>query len=153
MSKLSVLVLTFICTGCSLTDAIKLEQKYLWQELDYDWPSAAIKEEAIQSGRYKAEHNLPLGLDIWHDKLFITVPRYCIDKAVMIPKSLTRLGLRGRVNYLNVWNAKHSNSSYKPIACQTRTRNAKARLSILDLNKTKKKYLVVQHAKPLCDWL
>lgn len=78
MGKLSVFLLV-CCTGCALVQA-KMEQKYLWQELDFAWPSEEAKMTAITSGRYKAEHNLPLGLDIWQDKLFITVPRY-VDRS------------------------------------------------------------------------
>lgn len=53
----------------------KLEEKFHWKEVSYSWPSDAAKEEAIKSGRYQPENNLPLGLEIWKDKLFITVPR------------------------------------------------------------------------------
>lgn len=56
--------------------SIKLEQKYRWKEVSFAWPSEAAKDEAISSGRYKISNNLPLGLDVWKDKLFITVPRY-----------------------------------------------------------------------------
>lgn len=58
------------------SECIKLDQKYAWQQLEYAWPSEAVKQQAIESGRYKIEDNLPLGLDVWQDKLFITVPRY-----------------------------------------------------------------------------
>lgn len=53
----------------------KLEEKFHWKEVSYEWPSEMVKEQAIKSGQYKPEHNLPLGLDVWRDKLFITVPR------------------------------------------------------------------------------
>lgn len=57
------------------SECIKLQEKYAWQELSYAWPSDVIKQQAIQTGKYKVEDNLPLGLDVWRDKLFITVPR------------------------------------------------------------------------------
>lgn len=60
--------------------SIKLEQKYRWKEVSFAWPSEAAKDEAISSGRYKISNNLPLGLDVWKDKLFITVPRYTENK-------------------------------------------------------------------------
>lgn len=63
--------------------SIKLEQKYRWKEVSYDWPSEAAKDDAIASGRYKIENNLPLGLDVWKDKLFITVPRYKRKNALL----------------------------------------------------------------------
>lgn len=57
-------------------DCIKLDEKYRWRELEFDWPSEETKKEAIRNGSYKIENNLPLGIDIWRDKLFITVPRF-----------------------------------------------------------------------------
>lgn len=70
----------FLQTLCILSfayslECIKLNQKFAWNELDFDWPSEETKKEAIRDGTYVIENNLPLGLDIWRDKLFITVPR------------------------------------------------------------------------------
>lgn len=53
----------------------RLSEKYIWNELQFDWPSVEAKEEALSSGDYVPKHNLPLGLDVWRNKLFITVPR------------------------------------------------------------------------------
>lgn len=57
-------------------DAVKLKEKFKWREVEYDWPSQEAKQEAISSGKYVAANNLPLGLERWRDKLFITVPRW-----------------------------------------------------------------------------
>lgn len=57
-------------------DAVKLKEKFKWREVEFDWPSQEAKQEAISSGKYVASNNLPLGLERWHDKLFITVPRW-----------------------------------------------------------------------------
>lgn len=57
------------------TFAKKLDEKYMWKELSFAWPSDEVKQEAIKSGRYIESHNLPLGLEVWKDKMFITVPR------------------------------------------------------------------------------
>lgn len=53
----------------------KLEEKFSWKELEFNWPSEEVKQEAIRSGKYVESNNLPLGLDVWKNKLFITVPR------------------------------------------------------------------------------
>ena len=75
---MKVLVLTVIAI-IGISNAKKLEEKYSWKELDFAWPSEEVKQEAIKTGRYIEGHNLPLGLDVWKDKVFITVPRYvCI---------------------------------------------------------------------------
>lgn len=57
------------------SECIKLDEKFAWQQLEYAWPSEVAKQQAIQNGKYIIEDNLPLGLDVWNDKLFITVPR------------------------------------------------------------------------------
>lgn len=56
--------------------ATKLEERYIWNEIDYEWPSQQVKNEQLQTGRYIPENNLPLGLEIWRNKLFVTVPRW-----------------------------------------------------------------------------
>lgn len=70
MKLIFVIVMAIACAT-----ARKLEEKFSWKELDFAWPSEEVKQEAIRSGKYIENHNLPLGLDVWKDKLFITVPR------------------------------------------------------------------------------
>lgn len=72
MKCLKVLLFA-VCIHVTL--GIRLREKFKWKEVTYAWPSDAAKEDAITSGRYKSENNLILGLDVWNDKLFITVPR------------------------------------------------------------------------------
>lgn len=54
---------------------MKLEEKFVWEELEFDWPSEEAMQDAIDSGTYIPKNNLPLGLDVWHNKIFVTVPR------------------------------------------------------------------------------
>jgi hypothetical protein len=68
-------LLLILVLGAACAAAKKLEEKYSWKELEFAWPSEEIKQEAIRSGKYIESHNLPLGLDVWKNKLFITVPR------------------------------------------------------------------------------
>lgn len=67
--------LLFVLVIVAYATATKLEEKFAWKELAFAWPSEEAKQEAIKSGKYIESHNLPLGLDVWKDKLFITVPR------------------------------------------------------------------------------
>lgn len=73
MNQLLVVV-AFACL-CSAYGK-KLEEKYAWKEMDFSWPSNEMKQEFIKTGQYIEENNLPLGLDIWKNKIFVTVPRY-----------------------------------------------------------------------------
>lgn len=70
-----IVIVGFCVLFVTTTVAKKLEEKYVWKELEFAWPSEEVKQEAIKSGRYIESHNLPLGLEVWKDKMFITVPR------------------------------------------------------------------------------
>lgn len=72
-AKLFSIVLLVSCVASGL--CAKLQEKFRWKEVSYAWPSESAKEDAIKSGQYKSENNLPLGLDVWQNKIFITVPR------------------------------------------------------------------------------
>jgi hypothetical protein len=67
--------LIFVLAVVACVSGKKLEEKFSWKELEFAWPSEEDKQEAIKSGKYIESNNLPLGLDVWNDKLFITVPR------------------------------------------------------------------------------
>ncbi|GLV44411.1 yellow-c [Carabus blaptoides fortunei] len=54
----------------------ELDEVFAWKELDFAWPSPQVKEKALESKEYIPSNNLPLGLDRWNDKLFVTVPRW-----------------------------------------------------------------------------
>lgn len=69
-------VLLFVVCMHIVVGDHKLIEKFSWKEISYDWKTEGQKEEAITSKRYISENNLILGLDVWQDKLFITVPRY-----------------------------------------------------------------------------
>lgn len=50
-----------------------LRVAYQWKQLEYDWPSEETKRIFAN---YRQEDNLPLGLEVAGDRLFITVPRW-----------------------------------------------------------------------------
>jgi hypothetical protein len=52
----------------------RLEERYAWKQLEFDWPTGQ-REEKIASGKYKPENNLPVGIEVWRNKLFMTIPR------------------------------------------------------------------------------
>jgi hypothetical protein len=58
------LVLLLLCLTISCASTKKLEEKYSWKQIQYDWPSEEIKQEAIKSGAYIEENNLPLGVEV-----------------------------------------------------------------------------------------
>ncbi|XP_075218689.1 L-dopachrome tautomerase yellow-c isoform X2 [Lycorma delicatula] len=54
----------------------KLKEVFSWKQVDFAFPSEAARKAAIDSGAFIKEHNLPLGLEVYKDKLFITLPRW-----------------------------------------------------------------------------
>lgn len=68
-------IFALILVGVIFVFAGKLEEKFAWSELEFAWPSDKVREDAMKSGRYNRTNNLPLGFDMWRDKMFITVPR------------------------------------------------------------------------------
>lgn len=69
------LVAFFVLATCSSIRSAKLQEKFKWKELEFAWPSEEAKESFLQSKRYIPDNNLPLALEVWKNKLFITVPR------------------------------------------------------------------------------
>lgn len=84
---MKILFIFFLATACVFGG--KLDEKFSWKQLDFSWPSDDVKQEAIRSKRYIEKNNLPSNLDIWKDKMFITVPRL----ASGIPSSLNYIKL------------------------------------------------------------
>jgi hypothetical protein len=77
------------------------EELYAWKQLDFQFPNAAAREAAIASGDLIQKNNLPVGIEVWEDKLFVTVPRW-------------KKGVPANLNYISLSNTigkKNSNSS------------------------------------------
>lgn len=53
-----------------------LFEKFAWKSLDYEFPNAQVRQAAIANGDYIPENNLPVGIAVWNDIMFITVPRW-----------------------------------------------------------------------------
>lgn len=53
-----------------------MEEKFIWQTLDYDWPTAEDRAAAIERGFYNPESMVILGIERWRDLIFLTVPRW-----------------------------------------------------------------------------
>lgn len=83
-------VLLFVLTGllAGANASGKLVRRFAWKYMDYAFtPEERMK--AILSGRYIPENNLPVGIEVVGDRMFISVPRW--DKGV--PSTLNWLSL------------------------------------------------------------
>lgn len=74
---MKIAILSVLSFGLlTLCHGAKLEEKFSWKTMSFAWPNPEAEQQAIESGRYNPNNNLPLGLEIWKDKLFVTVPRW-----------------------------------------------------------------------------
>lgn len=74
---LAILLLQGCCSYVAvLSDSGRLKEVFGWKQLDFQFPDQNTKGMAIESGAYVQANNMPVGLDVWKDKLFITVPRW-----------------------------------------------------------------------------
>lgn len=61
--------------------------KHAWNRMEIEFPSEEDRDEAINSGNYIPRNILPLGLEIWEDRIFVTLPMWRNG----IPVSLTTI--------------------------------------------------------------
>jgi hypothetical protein len=71
--------------NCESKQQQHLEVKFAWKNFDFAFPSDAVRKKAIAAGHYVPENNLPNGMELWKDKMFITVPRYKFSSALRPP--------------------------------------------------------------------
>ncbi|CAD6203518.1 GSCOCG00009803001-RA-CDS, partial [Cotesia congregata] len=58
------------------TPGAAMELIYAWKTIDYEFASSAAREQAILEKSFIPENNVPLGLEFWRDKVFITLPKW-----------------------------------------------------------------------------
>lgn len=64
---------------------------YEWKQLDYQFPSPQARQEALDSKAFIPENNMPMGLEVYEDRLFVTVPHWKSG----VPSSLNYINLKG----------------------------------------------------------
>ncbi|XP_076670211.1 L-dopachrome tautomerase yellow-b [Andrena cerasifolii] len=89
---LFLIVLLQCCFWKPVTAYGNLRVAFQWKQLDYEWPSNETKQ--LFPG-YKQEDNLPLGLEVTHNRIFVTVPRW-------------RLGVVASLNYFYINDTRES---------------------------------------------
>lgn len=56
--------------------AFKLDERYSWNQLDFVFPTQQMKNLALASGTYIPQNALPVGIEHWGNRLFVSVPRW-----------------------------------------------------------------------------
>ncbi|EDW66362.1 protein yellow [Drosophila virilis] len=82
------LLLLLLLAGCTRA-AYKLQERYSWNQLDFAFPNERLKEQAIASGDYIPQNGLPVGVEHFGNRLFVTVPRWRDG----IPATLTYINM------------------------------------------------------------
>ncbi|RZC33626.1 yellow-b [Asbolus verrucosus] len=66
-----------------------LKVAFQWKQVDFEYPTEEARQSALASKEFIPENNLPLGLEVHGDRLFITVPRW-------------RSGVAASLTYINL---------------------------------------------------
>lgn len=56
--------------------AIPLQGKYSWNTVDFTFPSPEARQEAIDAGKFIPVNNLPLGIETYKGRTFVTLPKW-----------------------------------------------------------------------------
>uniref|UniRef100_A0A0A1X7B2 Protein yellow n=1 Tax=Zeugodacus cucurbitae TaxID=28588 RepID=A0A0A1X7B2_ZEUCU len=78
-----------LCLVAHAQATYKLQERYSWTELDFAFPSPGLKQQALASGDYVPQNALPVGMEHWGNRLFVTVPRWRDG----IPATLTYINM------------------------------------------------------------
>lgn len=95
LKKLIVLQLVYISKGQE-----NLRILYEWTQLDYQFPSAEARQQALDTKAFIPLNNIPMGLEAYGDRLFVTVPRWRNG----VPASLNYINLKGGFVKRNIGN-------------------------------------------------
>ena len=71
--KLAIFI-GLVCCAFAANNVWK--EEFSWKIIDFDYPDQRTREEALNSGKFIPKNNLPLGLERWKNKLFVTLPRW-----------------------------------------------------------------------------
>lgn len=67
--------------------------------MDWEFPSDEMRSDYIKLGKYVPADIAPLGINVWNDKVFITVPRW-------------RKGVPANLNYISLSEAAAARQYY-----------------------------------------
>ncbi|XP_066588544.1 protein yellow-like [Prorops nasuta] len=70
------LALLAAASGITTPNEHSFKTIYSWKQIDFNFPNESIRNAYLASGGYIPENNMPLGLNVWQNKMFITVPRW-----------------------------------------------------------------------------
>ncbi|XP_065091316.1 protein yellow-like [Ochlerotatus camptorhynchus] len=72
----SVVCLALLGALGAVSGTSKLQERYSWRQMDFVFPNQQLKQQALASGDYVPTNGLPVGIERWENKLFVSVPRW-----------------------------------------------------------------------------
>ncbi|CAO1372215.1 unnamed protein product [Diamesa hyperborea] len=81
-------ILFVLCvTAVAANDNLRVA--YQWKQMDFEYPNIDTRQAAIQDKSFIQENIIPVGLEVYKDRLFITLPRWKTG----VPASLAYIDL------------------------------------------------------------
>lgn len=74
MWPFALAIVVALAARCDAMD--NLNVAFQWRQLDFAFTSDQHRQDAIAKGEFVQENNLPLGLEVHDERVFITVPRW-----------------------------------------------------------------------------
>lgn len=70
-----------------------LRVAYQWKEMDFEYQSSSDRQRAIETKAFIPENVMPVGLEVYQNRLFITLPRWKTG----VPASLAYIDINGKI--------------------------------------------------------
>lgn len=90
-------LLSLLCVASYMLGQVvcndNLKVAYQWKQVDYEFTDATVKKQAIESKEFIPENVIPVGLEVYKNRLFITLPRWKAG----VPATLTYIDLNGKI--------------------------------------------------------
>lgn len=96
MNAACIIVGVLLCVGVAVAKD-NLHVAYEWREMDFQYDSPDQRWSAIERGAFKPANVIPFGLEVYRQRLFVTLPRWRDG----VPASLAYLDLNGKYQSRN----------------------------------------------------
>lgn len=91
---LKICLLLAAVTICKCNDNLRVA--YQWKEIDFEYQSSEDRQKALETKAFIPENVMPVGLEVYQNRLFITLPRWKTG----VPASLAYIDINGKIIYL-----------------------------------------------------
>lgn len=73
--EMNLVFVALVCFCVLSKGEDKLREIFRWKTIDYKFANSEARNKAIKNGEYIPQNNVPFGVEVWRDKVFVTVPR------------------------------------------------------------------------------